>query len=207
MKKACQATLLVLLAACSTGTSVTGAWQGERTRTAFSHVLVVGVAANSRIRRSFEVALSDLIRKGGTQATAAVQAGDGATAPTAENVAALVKSTGADAVLVTRLASRKIAAKESETRVGVKTQQPTNLNGGPGLVELFSLEYNEYEEPGELSAKSTVVVESSLYDTRQDGRLVYVVTTTAQYREDRDDVIANVTGAIAGQLRGEGLVR
>jgi hypothetical protein len=207
MKKAAQVMLLALLAACSTGTSVTGAWQGEKTRTTYDHVLVVGVSANSRVRRSFEVALSELLRKGGTKATAAVQAADGATVPTAENVAALARSTGADAVLVTRLAARKIAAKESETRVGVKTQQPTNLNGGAGLVELFSLEYNEYEEPGELTAKSTVVVESSLYDQRQDGRLVYVVTTTAQYREDRDDVIASVTGAIAGQLRREGLVR
>ncbi len=207
MKKFLQAMALVLLAACSTATSVRGNWQGEPVGAAFEHVLVVGVSANSRMRRSFELALSELIRKPGTQATAAVQAGEGAVAPSVETVTAMVRATGADGVLITRLVSRKVSAEETESRIGVKTQRPATLNGGPGLVELFSLDYNEYEDPGELTARSTVILETSLYDVRQDGRLVYTITTKSKFREDRDDVIANVTRAIAGKLRQDGLIR
>ncbi|CAG0941988.1 hypothetical protein GPROT2_01533 [Gammaproteobacteria bacterium] len=206
MKRICQAVLLALLTACSTATTVTGQWQGDRTP-AFKHLLIVGVSANSRMRRSFEIALGELIRARGTLATAAIQAGDGAATPTPDGVTAMARALDADGVLVTRLASRKVSARESESRIEVKTQQPVKLDGSPGLVELFSLEYNEYEDPGELSAKSTAVLESSLYDMRQDDRLAYVITTTAKFREDRDDVVDNVTRAIAAQLQRAGLIR
>lgn len=207
MNRTCQALLLALLTACSTATTVTGEWQGGRTSTSFDHLLIVGISANSRMRRSFEIALADLVRARGGQATAAIQVGDGTTTPTPEGITAMARAIGADGVLVTRLAARKVSARESETRYGVKAQQPTRLGSGPGLVELFSLEYNEYEDPGELSARSTAILESSLYDMRQGDRLAYVVTTTAKFREDRDDVVANVTRAIAGQLQRVGLIR
>jgi len=74
-------------------------------------------------------------------------------------------------------------------------------------VELFSLEYQEYEEPGELRATSTAVVESSLYEADNSGRLIFTLTTTSEFREGRDDVIGDVAKAIATKLRREGLVR
>lgn len=45
------------------------------------------------------------------------------------------------------------------------------------------------------------------YDLRRDDQLVYVVTTESKFREDRDDVIADITRAIARQLTQAGLVR
>lgn len=206
------AALAVLAAAavtgCGTRTSATGAWQeGAARGVAYGGVLVVGVSPNSRVRRSFEIALAESIASGGTAAVAAVQTAESTPTLTPEIVAGMVKSTGADAVIVTRLASRRVEAAETAGRTGVKTRQPASLSGGAGLVELFSLEYHEYEEPGEFSARSTAVIETSVYDARSGGNLVYVLTTTAQYREDRDDVIGDVTRTIAGRLRKDGLVR
>lgn len=194
--------------ACGARTSVSGDWaEGATRREPFSHVLVVGVSPNSRVRRSFEVALAEKLATRGGKATAAVQTAESRPQLTPDVIAAMVKSTGADAVAVTRVASRKVAPQETKTRTGVKTQHPANLNGGAGLVELFSLEYNEYEEPGELRAEATAVVETSVYEAAGAGRLVYSLTTTSAYREERDDVIGDVAAAIAAKLRREGLVR
>ncbi len=201
--------LIILLAGCGTRTSVTGAWQDGKSRgNAYSHVLVVGVTPSSRARRSFELALAEAIAAGTTQASASIQA-TGGSAPqlSPEIVTQMVRDTGADAVLVTRLASRKVSVSESAGRVGVKTQQPTSLSGGTGLVDLFSLKYNEYEEPGEMTARSTAVVETSVYETSNSGRLIYMLTTTSEFKEGRDDVVGDVARAIAGQLRREGLIR
>ncbi len=200
--------VLTGIAACGSGVSVTGAWQDESHRpVAFERVLVVGISPNSRLRRNFELALGDAITARGTKAFAAVQTAQWKPKLDREIVTSMVQATGADAVLVTRLASRKVTATETAARTGVKTRQPTNLHGGTGLVEFFSLEYQEYEEPAELSAQSTAIVETAVYDARDGGRLIYTVTTTASFRDDQDDVVDAVTGAIAGELRKAGLVR
>ncbi|MCC7258241.1 MAG: hypothetical protein IT486_07700 [Gammaproteobacteria bacterium] len=198
----------LVLAGCGTRTSVSGAWERDGAHPVpFGSVLVVGVSPNSRVRRSFELALVEAIATRDTKAFAAVQTAESQPELTRDIVASMVRSTGAEAVLVTRLASRKVAAAETAARTGVKARQPANLNGGVGLVELFSLEYHEYEEPGEFSAQATAIIETSVYDARNEGQILYTLTTTADYREDRDDVILDVTRAIAGKLRQEGLIR
>lgn len=207
MKRTCQMLLLMLLAGCSTTTTVRGDWQEEPSQPAFSHVLVLGVTPSTRIRRSFEVALAELLDSSQTRATAAIVAAGNADAPTVEGIRALAQANGVDGVLVTRLVARKVAAHETASRMGVKTARPVSLRDGPGLIELFSLDYNEYEDPGEFTAQSTATTETSLYDLRRDDQLVYVVTTESKFREDRDDVIADITRAIARQLTQAGLVR
>lgn len=203
------ALLIALIAACGARTSVTGNWQEPRSAAApFAHVLVVGVSPASRTRRSFEEALTGLIAAGGgTKATASIRAGKATQPLTQDTVNAMVRASGADAVLVTRLASRRVALEEGETRVGVKTERPSSLRDGPGLVELFSQTYHEYEEPGEISTRSKVVLESSLYEADDGSRLVYTMLTSAEFEEGKDDVIADVTTAIARQLRRDGLIR
>lgn len=203
-------TLLVagIVTGCGARTAVDGAWtEGLARSVPFNHVLVVGISPNSRMRRSFEIALAEQLAARGGKATAAVQTAESRLQLTQEIIASMVTSTGADAVVVTRLANRKITAQETGSRVGVKTERPPTLNGGAGLVELFSLEYKEYEEPGELRATSTVVVETTVYEARDSGHLLYTLTTTSKFREERDDVIADVARAIAAQLRSEHLVR
>lgn len=196
------------LAGCGTQVGMSGGWSAtDRAGAPFSDVLVVGISPNSRVRRSFELALADAIASDRVQAHASVQTPESQPQLTREIVASMVSATGADAVIVTRLISRKVAASESAGRTGVKTRQPTSLNGGVGLVELFSLQYNEYEEPGELSARSSAIIETTVYETRVRGDLVYALTTTAAFTENRDDVVGDVARAIARRLRQDGVIR
>ena len=118
----------------------------------------------------------------------------------------MVKATGADAVLITRLVSRKVALKETASRTGTKEQRP-NLSDADSVADVFRQEYNDYEEPGELVTRSNAIVETSLYDAAEGGRRLYTITTKAEFVEGRDDVIAEVTSAIARQLRRDGITR
>ncbi len=201
--------LVVLLAmACAPRTTVTGNWHEPRPSSIpYNHILVVGISPNSRIRRGFEQAMVQAISTGGTAASASVQFGDTAQALTAESVADMIRASGADAVIVTRIVSRKVALKETPGHVGVKTEQPATLSDAPGLVELFSTTYDEYEEPGELTTKSTAVLNTSLYSAADATHAVYSLVTQSRSEENGDDVIADVTDAIAGQLRHERLIR
>lgn len=201
------AALMLTLAACGAQTAVTGGWQESRPTVPFDHMLVVGISPNSRVRRSFEQALAQLISAGGTPATASIEIDDATRALTPDVVADMVRATGADAILVTRLASRKVAPKETPGHVGVKTEQVGSLSEGPGLVDLFSTTYNEYEEPGEFTAKSTVVLDTSVFRATDGGHLVYALVTKSSFRENRDDIVADVTSAIASQLRRDHVIR
>jgi hypothetical protein len=200
--------VLALLGGCGARTSITSRWEEPRPAAIpFGHVLVVGVSENSRLRRSFEEALAVKLGTGGTRTTASVRAGNPTQTLDRDLVVAMVRSTGADAVLVTRLTSRKAKLEEGETRVGVKTSQVSSLSDGPGLIELFSQSYHEYEEPGELTARSRAILESTLYLAVDGGRLVYTLITKAEFEEGKDDVVGDVATAIARQLRSDGLVR
>jgi hypothetical protein len=197
-----------LLAACGPQVSTRGEWQEPHTAKApFSNVLVVGVAPTSQSRRSFEQALVDLLQKDGAQASASIVVAGAQQALTPETLAGLVGQTGADAVLVTRLASRKVKFEESPDRYGVKTEQPSSLQDVTGLVDLFSTQYHEYEEPGALGAQSTATLQSSLYEAADGERLVYTIETHIKFEETKDDAIGAVTTAIASRLRSEGLIR
>lgn len=199
---------VALLAGCGARTSVTSDWQEPRSPLVpFAHPLVIGVSPNSRLRRSFETALAEAIAIGPTRASAAIAIAGPSEPLTRETVSELIRTTGADSVLVTRLVSRRVALDEEPGRVGVKVQRPSSLADAPGLIDLFSQTYNEYEEPGELTARSRAVLVSELYEATGTGRLAYSITTTVEFTEGRDDFIGAVTSAISRQLRRDGLVR
>jgi hypothetical protein len=200
--------LLALLTGCGARTSVMGEWQEPRaTAIPFDNVLVVGISPTSKSRRSFEQALVPLIAAGGTKALASIVLGGSKQPLTPEHVQQMVRDTGADAVLITRIVSRRVKLEESAERVGVKTRQPSSLKDVPGVVDLFRTDYQEYEEPGELTARAKATLASSLYAAADGERLVYTIETTVKFDEEKDDPIAAVTEAIARQLRREGLIR
>lgn len=198
----------LLLAGCGARTSVTSDWQEPRSSLApFTHPLVIGVSPNLRLRRSFETALAEAIAIGPTRASTAIASAGPNEPLTRQTVSEMIRATGADSVLVTRLVSRRVALDEDPGRVGVKVQRTSSQADAPGLIDLFSQTYNEYEEPGELTARSRAVLISELYEATEGGRLVYSITTTVEFTEGRDDFIGAVTTAIARQLRRDGLVR
>lgn len=202
------------LAGCATGTHATGAWQEPRTAHApFRNVLVVGVSPNSRMRRSFEQQMTDEIKAGGTGAIESVFVASELNAgpPTRETVEAMVRKTGVDAVLVTRLVSRTAKAGRTEETADVKIGPQIEVVEDQHGVEVYAGNYSIERQPGAEIVLSDAQIESVLYDVADNGRAVYKVAVESKFRETDTDVIADVAAkivtAIAGELRGEGLLR
>lgn len=198
---------------CGTGTSATGTWREPRSASApYGHVLVVGISPNSRVRRSFEHQLTEAISTGGTRATASIfvasEMGAGALSP--ETVRAMVEKSGSDAVLVTRLLGRTVTSGMSQERVDVKAGRTVTVIESLGVTEVYAANYSLNKEPGELVAKSKAIIETSVYDVADNGRVVYVITTNTKFEEVDGDALVDITGnladAIAGRLRSDRLV-
>ena len=206
---------LLSLAGCGTGTSATGEWKEPRSVNApYSSVLVVGMAENSRVRRSFEEQLAAYLSAGGTKASASILVGSsllGSEALSKESVTAMVKSTGADAVVVTRLLKRTVKAGETRETVDVKLGPQVTVVEEPGLTEVFASNVTYTQVPGQLTAKSKAILETSLYDVADKGRVVYTIATESKFEEINGDAIIDITGdiadAISKQLRSNRLVR
>ena len=205
---------LLAIAGCGTGTSATGEWRPPRSANVpFSNVLVVGISANSRVRRSFEEQLVQYLSAGGTKASASILLGSamGSETLTRDAVLAMVKDTGADAVVVTKLIRRTVKAGETQETVDIKIGPQITVYEDAGLTEIFASNITMTEEPGQLTAKSKAALETSVYDVADKGRVVYKIATTSKFTEINGDAIIDITGniaeAVSKQLRSDHLVR
>ena len=205
--------MALVAAGCGTGTSATSEWkQPQPVDLPYRHVLVIGVSPNSRVRRGFEEQMVDAIVKGGTKATGSIFAGSamGSEALTPENVKAMVASTGADAVLVTKLLTRTTKMAETQQKVDIKAQPSITITEEPGLTTVFASDYTMTIEPTELMVKSKATIEATLFDVADKGRLVYRVAVNSKFEEETGDevldIVGNIADAIAGELRRDKLV-
>jgi hypothetical protein len=202
------------MAGCGTGTSATGAYTGPRPANApYAKVLVVGVAPSSRARRSFEQQAVEAIGSGATAAVASIYVASemnlGELSP--ENVRAMAKHTDADAVLVTRLINREAWLGQTQGKAYVKIGPQVTVIEQPGLTEVYEGYYSVQPVEGLPVAESAANLESVLYDVRDQGRAVYKVALNTQFEETDAEVFVDVVGelatGIAGELRGDGLIR
>lgn len=202
--------LLLLVGGCASGTHVRSTWhEPEGSRGPYSKVLVIGVSENVKRRRSFEEAMLGEIVSRQTKAWSSLRQMGAKQPLNRETLTPVVRSLGADAVIVTRLVSRKVTPSETAGRVELQSRQqaPSSLNDPNNLARLFTYEYHEHEEPGELRARSQVVVTTELYETNNDADLVYSMTVETTFTETEDDIMAALSTAIARRLRAENLVR
>lgn len=196
---------LSLLAAsgCGTGTRATGEWNEPRpVGLPYHHVLIVGATPNSRVRRSFEEQMAEDIAKGETDASPSILIGSamGTEAINRDTVAAMTESTGADAVLVTRLISRTTKPGKTQEKVDIKAQPMLSITKEPGLTTVFASNYTMTLEPGEDIIKSNARIESVMYDVDDNGRPVYKVAVTSKFTESTGDELMDITGNIADAI-------
>ena len=165
-------------------------------------VLVVGVSESAGQRRRFENAMAAALEAAGNTTAWPSHRNMPTDAPlTRDSVAKVVESTGADAVIVTRLIDHEVVGEEVKARTGVKTNPK-----GQKVYNFFRYDYDEYEEAGYLVVKSTVTLSTDLYETGQGG-LIYSVDTTTYEKESGYEIIDEATRAIARRLHNDRLVR
>ena len=167
----------------------------------FDKVLVVGVSESARERRRFENTLTAKLEKAGVIAAPSHRSMQADADLNQEIVASAIESTGATAVMITRLVSHDVTSKEVEERTEIKTRRRSDAP----VVDFFRYDYEEYEEAAYLVVKSTVSLRTDIYETR-NGKLTYSIDTTTFDKETSFEILDEVTTAIVGQLRNDGLV-
>lgn len=203
--------LLVLLAAgCTSATHVRSTWhEPEGSRGPYGKILVIGVSDNAKRRRSFEESVIAEITSSQTRGWSSVRQMGAKQPINRETLTPIVTALSADAVLVTRLVSRKVLPSETESRTEMQSRQqaPSDLNNPDNIARLFTYQYHEHEEPGELRARSVVIVETELYEANDGGKLVFSMTVDTTFTETEVDIMAEISTAIAKRLRAENLIR
>ncbi len=208
-------TVLMVLAACSQPTDVTSTWHEHRASgRPFAKILVVGVTENAGQRRRFENAMAAAVQGRGATAWAS-HAEMAADQPlNRETVGIAVDSTGADAVLVTRLVSHEVSGQDVDARTTIRANPETESINNIGRYDynqykvqnLFGNESTEYEEAGYTVIKSTVTLSTDFYETEK-GKLIYSLETTTYEKESAFELIDESTRAIAERLGKDRLIR
>lgn len=200
------------LGACSRATTVEGAWvEGVPRSQPFTNVLVIGVTADYNTRCRFERALVAKLRSSAVQATASCSHMNPDDELTKAAVVPLVAKLGVDGVVSTQLVTHNISFEETgsaDTR-GRGFYKPTEFGYADSWYGTFGVPvvYGEFvAQQTSLTLQRDVTVHSNVYDVRSEA-LVYGIETRTENQETQPDVLAALSGAIAGRLREAGLVR
>lgn len=195
------------LAGCTQAVRTTGDWNDGATRPqTFRKVLVVGVSPDYKQRCNFEWVVATKLRSESTEAITSCSLMNAEVPLSRESIEPVVRSSGADGVVATRLVASDASLKEGGT---VDTR-------GSALYKATDAGYGYYGMPvvyGDFAAsrplielESTFEVETRVYETR-GASPVYSLKTTGKSRDDISIVREDISSAIAERLRQAGLIR
>jgi hypothetical protein len=214
------ACLLPVLAACTPPLTVASGWkEGARPAKPYSKVLVVAVSEDFDRRRLFENALAGELAAGGTTGIPSTRTMLTTDVLDRESVGALVRSTGAEAVLVTRLANQTVDVKQQRDREVLKSDVPgapavgSPTVEGPYFYNVYTYDYSVTSEPGALVVNRDVTVTTDLFEAGQ-GERIYTIRSEVRFSnaptlDQNTDVavIDRVATEIARRLRRDRAVR
>jgi len=212
--------LLVLLSACTPPLKMESGWlPGARPAQPYSKVLVVAVSEDFDRRRIFESRLASELAAGGTTGIPSTRTMLTTDPLDRESVAALVKATGAQSVLVTRLVYEGVDVKQQRGRDVLKMENPSVPSSAATDVEkpyyynVYTYDYSVSQEPPSLEIRRNITVTTDLFETGE-GKRIYTIRsdvriTNAESLDQNTDVavIDKVATELARQLRRDRAVR
>ena len=199
------------LAGCTQSIRATGAWAEGATRPqTFRKLLIVGVSPDYNQRCNFEWVLATKLRSETVEAITSCSLMKSDVQLSRESIEPVIRSSGTDGVVATRLVDSGASLKEGgtgDTR-GSALYKATDIGMGYG--------YGYYGMPvvyGDFAAsrpiielESTFEVVTQVYETR-GASPVYSLKTTGKSRDAINIVREDISSAIAERLRQDGLVR
>ncbi|WP_201315739.1 hypothetical protein [Dyella sp. EPa41] len=181
----------LVLCACST-VSVTNQWRDPSwAGPPASNVVVVGISRSDTMRRVFEDTFAQQLQAAGVQAAASytqIPPGNGG----AVRLRDLVKGTGAQAVLVTRV--QRVQQKVSVTPSG---PYYGGFYGWYGGAWASTPDINQYE---------VVTLETSVWDARNE-KLIWTVTTENVATNDIPKTSTQLAQTLIPKMKADGILR
>ena len=161
--------ITVLIAACST-TQIKSAWKDPAYLEHPNRVMVLSVTKSPLNRRVFEDEFVQQLKARGTDAIASYSVLPDSKEEDQARIANAVKEQRADAVLITRLVSKKT----------VKVQVPGAVYYPPRYYgkwrDYYSYGYQAVYTPGYVTEDEYAIMETNLYDARTDN-LIWAATS------------------------------
>lgn len=188
----------MLVAACAT-TQVNSVWKDPSYQAPPARIMVIGVAKNQLKRRLFEDEFVMQLKVRGIEAIASYTVLPDRKQDDQEAIAAKVKELGADTVLITRLVSKKI----------VHTYVPGTVYFPPPYYgtwpSYYGYGYNYMYSPGYIAEDEYAVIESNLYETKND-KLVWAASSESFIGESSQSLIKSYIGVMVKTMGEHGLL-
>lgn len=189
---------VVILAACATTpanrTKVTGTWKDAQFNKKLSHILIVSLADEPGIRSKVENRFVRRLSVEGVRAAASSDLMPPEEKIDRQTVRAAMAGKDFDGVLVSRLIG--VASDMTYVPPQPNTSFDTGLLRGVPMVTA----------PSRMEHRSVVSLQIDLYDPSGEGRLVWSLTSQSFNPDNVTEVIANVSEAIANDLKAKGLI-
>jgi hypothetical protein len=183
--------LIVALGACSSVT-VSNAWKDPAwSGPPADSVLVVGITRSDTMRRVFEDTFSQQLQAAGIKASASytqIPAGAGASV----QLGTLIKSSGAQAVLATRV-------QRVETKINVTPS-------GPGYGRFYGWYGSAWASTPDVTQYDVVTLETSVWDAKTEN-LVWTVTTQAVATNNIPKATTQLAQTLIPKLKADGILR
>jgi hypothetical protein len=208
------AALLILLTAMVSGctTTLSGHPEGPHPGNApYSNILVVALGIADSGRVTLERRLVANIAAGGSAAKSSIAlAPKMADAPrTSEQIKSMLNETGADALLLVRLAdsSAKLGKTQKEKYFESHLKEtPASSDDSGSWASITSTNATD-DLP---DTKISVELEATLYDVAEDGRVVYSIDVKSKHKEKGGGIALalsnNVAEAVSNELHKKGFI-
>ena len=198
--------MAVALEACSMGPQVTRTQDvSESADTPYRKILVITLLSSFDSRRYLEDEVVRQLAELGTDAVASTSMMNTKTPVTRQTFLAMVEKIGADAVVVTQLASL-----ESKGTMKDMNPQSTHIFRPTYYYNVWSVELTEYVEPQAAKFEHSLVLVTQLYSVLNH-EAVWAIESKSKIVQDFDEVkgysiIVDEAKAIATHLSRDGLL-
>jgi hypothetical protein len=197
------------LGGCTQSIRATGAWAEGATRPqTFRKLLIVGVSPDYNQRCNFEWLLATKLRSETVEAITSCSLMKADVQLSRESIEPVIKSSGADGVVATRLVTSGGSLKKggtSDTR-GSAMYKATDMGYDYGYYGM-PVVYGDFAASRPIiELESTFDVVTQVYETR-GASPVYSLETTGKSRDAINIVREDISSAIAERLRQDGLIR
>jgi hypothetical protein len=190
--------IAMLLTACAT-TQLNAVWKDPGYQTRPAKIMVIGVARNPINRRLFEDEFVQQLKARGTEAIASYTVLPDRQQDDHEAIAAKVKELGADAILITRLVSKKIV----QTYVPATPYFPPPYYGS--WPDYYGYGYHYMYTPGYIAEDEYAVIETNLYEAKSD-KLVWAASSETGISDSDQSLIQGYIGVMVRNMIGLGLL-
>lgn len=194
---------LLLAAACAPSTKILKSWVDPSLPPGtLKKVLVLGVARNSTLRRSYEDAFVAALKDRGVEGVPSYEWAPDVSTIDRDAIAARVREEGVTQVLVTRVVNRQKVETYQPPTVSTVGVSPYGPGWYGGWYPYYSVGFSYVSSPGYVTVHDVVSLETNLYDSASE-KLIWSGLSETWVETTPDRNIQPVIGTLIYRMRAD----